>query len=230
MKRFCVITCEHGGNRLPDRFRPLFAGHWAELHSHEGWDRGALRLAREMAAALGGEHHYSVVSRLLVDLNRSIGAPDNLSDVTVTSSLDSSLLDEIFEQYYHPYRRAVERSVAAAIDRGERVLHLSCHSFAEEVDGEVRQAPLGILYDPVRVTETRIAHAWQERLGETLPDSEVRFNYPYLGTDDGLVTTLRGCYPDPLYAGIELEVRRDVIARAGVRGALVAALAAGLAV
>jgi predicted N-formylglutamate amidohydrolase len=227
MKRFCVITCEHGGNRLPERYRPLFAGRWSEVHSHEGWDKGALRLAREMAACLGGEHHYSVVSRLLVDLNRSIGAPDHLSDATL--SLDPALQEEIFDQYYHPYRRAVERSVSAAIDRGERVLHLSCHSFAEEFEGEVRQAPLGILYDPVRVAEERIAQAWKEGLGQTLPDSEVRFNYPYLGTDDGLVTSLRGRYPDPLYAGIELEVRRDVIALASVRGSLVAALAAALA-
>jgi predicted N-formylglutamate amidohydrolase len=227
MKRFCVITCEHGGNRLPTRFRPLFARRWQQLHSHDGWDRGALRLAREMAAALGGEHHWSVVSRLLVDLNRSIGAPDNFSDVTAT--LDSATRTEILEQYYHPYRRSVERSVASAIERGERVLHLSCHSFAEELDGQVRDSQLGILYDPVRLTEQRLANGWKEALKHELPHADPRLNYPYLGTDDGLVTTLRGRYPDPLYAGIELEVRRDVIMDAGVRHKLIKTLAGLLA-
>lgn len=227
MKRFCVITCEHGGNRIPSRFIPLFAGHWALRHSHEGWDRGALRLAREMSAALGGEHHFSIVSRLLVDLNRSVGAPDNLSDMT--ASLEPQVLQEILDTYYHPYRLSVERSVAAAIERGEKVLHLSCHSFAEELDGHVRDAEIGILYDPVRVSEERLAHHWADALKERLPQRQVRFNYPYLGVDDGLVTSLRGRYPDPLYAGIELEVRRDVIMGAAFRGLLVAALAAVLA-
>lgn len=227
MKRFCVITCEHGGNRIPTRFLPLFAGHRELLHSHEGWDRGALRLAREMAATLGGEHHFSVVSRLLVDLNRSVGAADNMSDIT--RSLDMDQQAAILERYYHPYRTSVERSVAAALDRGERVLHLSCHSFAEEMDGEVRDAQVGILYDPVRVSEEGIALRWADALAQAIPDQRVRFNYPYLGTDDGLVTTLRGRYPDPLYAGIELEVRRDAIMDAGFRSTLVKSLADVLA-
>lgn len=227
MRRFCVITCEHGGNRLPARFRPLFADHWALLHSHEGWDRGALRLAREMSAVVGGEHHYSVVSRLLVDLNRSPSAPDHFSDMV--AKLEPAVQREIREQYYHPYRESVERSVAAAIERGERVLHLSCHSFAEELDGERRDAGVGILFDPVRISEVRFAESWQQALAKEMPEQEVRFNYPYLGTDDGLVTTLRGRYPDPLYAGIELEVRRDVIMQPRHRHQLIETLVKVLA-
>ncbi len=227
MKRFCVVTCEHGGNRVPDRFRPLFAGRWQLLRSHEGWDRGALRMAREMAAALGGDHHFSVVSRLLVDLNRSLGATDNFS--SITAALVPELQQEILDTCYHPYRHAVERSIADAIERGERVLHLSCHSFAEELNGKRREAAVGILYDPVRVTEDGIAQRWFEALREALPEQEARFNYPYLGVDDGLVTALRGRYPDPLYAGIELEVRRDVITEARTRQKLVDTLSAVLA-
>jgi predicted N-formylglutamate amidohydrolase len=179
-----------------------------------------------MAAALGGEHHFSIVSRLLVDLNRSPNAPDHLSPPT--AALDPVVQNEIRARYYHPYRESVERSVAASIERGEQVLHLSCHSFAEEVDGEVRDAEVGILYDPVRVSEERLACDWKEELAARLPGRLLRFNYPYLGTDDGLVSTLRGRYPDPSYAGIELEVRRDAIEQPEVRHALVAALAAVL--
>ena len=223
MRRFCIVTCEHGGNRLPKRFRPLFAGHWQLLHSHEGWDRGALRLAREFAAALGGEHHYSVVSRLLVDLNRSVGAPDHFP---MTSELEPAIQQDILDQYYYPYRQSVERSVAAAIQRGEQVLHLSCHSYAEQLDGQPRDAHVGLLYDPVRVAEEQVCLAWKERLGVALPHHLVRLNYPYLGTDDGLVTTLRGRYPNPMYAGVELEVRADVIMQAPFRQALVNSLIA----
>lgn len=222
MKRHLVVTCEHGGNRLPTRFRPLFNGHWQDLHSHEGYDKGSLRLAREMSAALGGDHHYAMVSRLLVDLNRSVGHPENMSPMT--AALDPTAKAAILDQYYHPYRAAVDQSIASAIARGHAVLHLSCHSFAEELDGERRDAEVGLLFDPVRHAELQICQQWQASLGQRLPGRTVRFNYPYLGVDDGLITTLRGRYPDPRYAGIELEVRRDVITASALRGALVQSL------
>ncbi len=222
MTHFFVVTCEHGGNRLPTQFRPLFRDHWPLLHSHEGYDKGALRLARELSAALGGDHHYSVVSRLLVDLNRTLGHPENMSPMT--AALDAATKDSLLEQYYHPYRTAVEHSVAGAIGRGRRVVHLSCHSFAEEMDGQRRDAEVGLLFDPVRHTELILCQQWQRSLEQRMPAITVRQNYPYLGVDDGLITTLRGRYPDPRYAGIELEVRRDAIRSPALRGALVQSL------
>jgi hypothetical protein len=36
----------------------------------------------------------------------------------------------------------------------------------------------------------------------------VRRNYPYRGYADGLTTWLRKRYPDPAYAGIELEINQ----------------------
>src|SRR3954454_24119921 len=70
-----LVTCEHGGNRIPARYRPLFAGAEALLESHRGYDPGALQLGREIAAALDAPLVSANVSRLLVDLNRSIGHP-----------------------------------------------------------------------------------------------------------------------------------------------------------
>ncbi|MDO8299456.1 N-formylglutamate amidohydrolase [Lacisediminimonas sp.] len=224
MKRFVVVSCEHGGNRVPSRFRPLFREHWQLLHSHQGYDKGALRLAREMSEALGGDHHYCVVSRLLVDLNRSVGHPGHFSPIT--AALDPAVQDDILDRYYHPYRAAVEHSIAAAIGGGRHVLHLSCHSFAREIDGRQRTAEVGLLFDPVRHTELIACRTWQQSLAQRMPALTVRLNYPYLGVDDGLITTLRGRFPDPRYAGIELEVRHDALADVAVRGALVQTLAA----
>jgi predicted N-formylglutamate amidohydrolase len=224
MTRFLVVSCEHGGNRVPSRFRPLFREHWPLLHSHQGYDKGALRLAREMAAALGGDQHYCVVSRLLVDLNRSVGHPEHFSPLTTT--LDPTIQDDILHHYYHPYREAVAHSIEAAIGRGEHVLHLSCHSFAAEFKGRQRMAEVGLLFDPVRHAEMIACRAWQQALAQRMPALTVRLNYPYLGVDDGLIPTLRGRFPDPRYAGIELEVRCDAVDDVAVRGALVKTLAA----
>ena len=50
-----LITCEHGGNRIPARYRPLFRRHRAALESHRGYDPGALAVARDIAAAFDAE-------------------------------------------------------------------------------------------------------------------------------------------------------------------------------
>ena len=42
-----VITCEHGGNRIPVRYRGLFKVKKAVLLSHRGYDIGALSLATD---------------------------------------------------------------------------------------------------------------------------------------------------------------------------------------
>ena len=70
-----VITCEHGGNRIPRPYRDLFQAHQALLDTHRGFDPGALIMARELATAFAAPLVASTVSRLLVDLNRSIGHP-----------------------------------------------------------------------------------------------------------------------------------------------------------
>ena len=44
-----LITCEHGGNRVPHAYRNLFASASRLLQSHRGYDAGALALAREIA-------------------------------------------------------------------------------------------------------------------------------------------------------------------------------------
>jgi hypothetical protein len=70
-----VVTCEHGGNRVPHRYRPLFHGLERALETHLGYDFGALRVARDLAAAFRAPVVASTVTRLVVDLNRSIGHP-----------------------------------------------------------------------------------------------------------------------------------------------------------
>ena len=68
-----VISCEHGGSRIPGRYRHLFAGRAALLESHRGWDPGALVMARALSRGLRAPLFASTTSRLLVDLNRKEG-------------------------------------------------------------------------------------------------------------------------------------------------------------
>ena len=67
-----LITCEHGGNRVPPRYRPLFRGHEALLETHRGHDPGALTLARDLTAAFNATLFVATVSRLSNAANRSV--------------------------------------------------------------------------------------------------------------------------------------------------------------
>lgn len=222
-----LITCEHGGNRIPAKYWPLFKKHRALLESHRGYDPGALAVARDFAAAFDAELVYSTTSRLLVELNRSPNHRQLLSDMT--RALPAGERERLLERYYFPYREWVQRQVGDSIARGNRVLHVSCHSFTPRLDGETRRADIGLLYDPKRLNEARFCAAWQSAFRSIEPWLNVRRNYPYRGYADGLTTSLRKRHADSTYAGIELEVNQkyplgDALAWKALRKTLVATL------
>lgn len=201
-----LVTCEHGGNRIPAPYRPLFRGRDDLLLSHRGHDPGALLLARELAAALEAPLVVSTVSRLVIDLNRSPGHPRLFSEVT--RPLPPAARREILQRHYLPYREQVETWIAGRIDRGGRVLHLSAHSFTPVLDGKVRNADVGLLYDPRRPAEAALCRRWQRAMHSLALDVRVRRNHPYTGRSDGLTAWLRRRFPAECYLGIELEVNQ----------------------
>jgi predicted N-formylglutamate amidohydrolase len=203
-----IITCEHGGNEVPAEYAPLFQGQEELLHSHRGWDPGALDLARAMAASLGAPLFAATITRLLVDLNRSRTHRSLFSELT--ASLPESERAEILCKYYDPYRNEVQAAVERHIAAGKAVLQLSAHSFVPEHTGKVRNADLGLLYDPSRETETWFCKSLQQALKVLAPHLKVRRNYPYLGIADGFITCLRRHlpkhFPAQRFAGVEIEV------------------------
>jgi predicted N-formylglutamate amidohydrolase len=225
------ITCEHAGNDVPATYRPLFAGHEHLLATHRGWDPGALTLARDMAERFSAPLYFETTTRLLVDLNRSVGRPELHSEAI--RHLPIGARREILDRYYHPHRRRVEDAVAGLVASGARVLHVASHSFTPELNGQVRTADIGLLYDPARPGEVALACAWREALAASDPSLRVRRNYPYLGKSDGVTMALRRRHPPDRYIGIELEVNQRYVEQGGpawprVRRTLVETLAVAL--
>jgi predicted N-formylglutamate amidohydrolase len=201
-----LITCEHGGNKIPPQYQPLFKKHRGLLETHRGYDPGALAMARDFAKAFDAELVYSTTSRLLVELNRSPRHPQVLS--VATRALPPDERERLLQRYYWPYRNWVEAQVAAAVAAGTGMVHVSSHSFTPKLDGEVRRADVGLLYDPARTRERELCLAWQDEIRHADAGLTVRRNYPYRGTGDGLTTHLRRLHADRDYAGIELEVNQ----------------------
>ena len=208
-----LITCEHGGNRIPQRYRPLFRGFESMLHSHRGYDRGAISMAKELASALDAPMFAGTTSRLLVDLNRYVGHPHLYSEVIWCAS--AAVRREILERHFLPYRNKVESAIADAIHHGSRVIHISSHSFTPVLDGQVRTADIGLLYDPSRPSERELCGRWQASLKTLAPGLVVRRNYPYTGNSAGFTAHLRRKFPDSNYVGIELEINQKHVIKGG---------------
>lgn len=202
-----ILSCEHASNAVPARWRGLFAGEEELLHSHRGWDPGALDLGRCFAAASGAILHVGRVTRLLVDLNRSLENRRALLSPW-TRKLPADEREQILDAYYHPYRSQVESALEAELGAGRDVLHLSVHSFTPVLHDEPRRADVGLLYDPARERELAFATEWRSKLLALEPGLRVRRNYPYRGTDDGFIPWLRMRHPAQRYVGIELEVNQ----------------------
>src|SRR5690606_12802056 len=110
------------------------------LDSHRAYDDGAADVARALAERIGAPLFVADTTRLVVDLNRSIGHPRLFSELT--RGLGQDARARIVERYYRPYRDAVERAVADA-SRGGPVLHVSAHTFTPVLDGLERRADVG---------------------------------------------------------------------------------------
>ena len=163
-----MITCEHGGNRIPAPYRDLFHAHQALLDSHRGCDPGALIMARALATAFAAPLVASTVSRLLVDLNRSVGHPRLHSEAT--RKAPAEVRQRILEHYYQPYRAQAERFVRQAIADHGLVIHLFPQLYAR-ADGKIRDADIGLLYDPARPGEADLCERWKTSLEVVRPIS-----------------------------------------------------------
>lgn len=214
-----ILTCEHAGNRVPERYQQLFASRQARaaLASHRGWDIGARELARTMAKLCRVHKqeglHEVLCTRLLIETNRSLHHRRLFSEFA--QPLDEADRNALIETVYLPHRQKVERLIGGVLARRNRALHVGVHTFTPIFDGEHRRADVALLYDPASALEKRIADAWLKLLAPS--GLLLRRNYPYRGVSDGFTTSLRKRFGCSRYAGIELEVNQRFAPPAGDR-------------
>lgn len=203
-----VVTCEHASRKIPKEYAKLFSSKSAQsaLKTHRGYDIGA----REVAEVLSKKADFFIqgsASRLLIDLNRSLGNKKLFSEWSFLLTEPEKAV--LINHYYSTYRETIKKKISHWIKKGEEVLHISVHSFTPELDGEVRKAEIGLLYDPAHKKEQELARVWQIQLRNLLPAWRIRCNYPYHGKSDGLTTYLRKQFPKN-YLGIEIEINQQL--------------------
>ncbi|WP_027360898.1 N-formylglutamate amidohydrolase [Desulforegula conservatrix] len=202
-----IITCEHGGNKVPGELAEYFSKACKILENHRGYDIGGLELARKISAGLEAPFFYSETTRLVVDLNRSTFSKNLFSEFTCI--LNKEEKDRILEKYYFPYRNKVETEITRLAEE-QGVIHIAVHSFTPVMNDKVRNADIGFLYDPKRKPEKTFCSLWKQKLDKETPSFRTRMNYPYRGISDCLPLKLKKILQPEKYIGIELEINNKI--------------------
>lgn len=212
-----MLTCEHASNKLPAAFKKAVPAE--VLKTHRAYDIGAVQVFRKLVKFAKPEFYCEgKFSRLFVDLNRTITNKSAFSEYyDALEARDKSAAKKAKVQataYWQEYRAAIEKFVDSALKPKTRaarsepeIVHLGIHSFTPVLNGKVRNADIGILYDPTRPQERAYANVIKAEIKRLYPAMKVRFNYPYKGTSDGLTTTLRKKFGQR-YVGIEIEINQ----------------------
>ncbi|MDR5590200.1 N-formylglutamate amidohydrolase [Christiangramia sp. SM2212] len=199
-----LLTCEHAFSDIPKFYQELFKFDNHVLETHEAFDPGAFDLFKYLEP-LADFSKYQRVGRLLIETNRSLHHPKLFS--RFSQDLKNEDKQFLIQKLYQPYRDEIEKKIASWLKNGEKIIHISVHSFTPILNEIERNCDIGLLYDPARIREKEFCSEWKKKMKLINLGYSVRFNYPYLGKADGFTTYLRKKFGTE-YCGIELEINQ----------------------
>lgn len=212
-----VLTCDHASNFMPPEFGTLGLPEDA-LGRHIAWDPGALAVARLMAAAMDAPLVETCISRLVLDCNRPLDAPDLVPPVSETTlipgnaQLSSQEREARIARCWRPFHDTVEAVVEDRLARGLETRLVSVHSFTPVYKGMNRPWQIGIIHDD----DTRLALPLITAL-KGIAGLTVGANEPYSPADRVYFTLERHARSRALPCAM-IEIRNDqVIDAAGHR-------------
>lgn len=147
-----VLTCDHASNFLPAEFGTLGLAE-AELARHIAWDPGALPVARRMAEILDATLIETCISRLVVDCNRPLDAPDLIADLSETTAIPGNAALSPQQRAarvarcWRPFHDTIDAVVEDRLAAGRETWLVSVHSFNPVYKGVVRPWQIGIIHD-----------------------------------------------------------------------------------
>ena len=211
-----LLLCEHASNRIPSAYRALgLSG--IDTERHIAWDIGALGLARQLSALLDAPLAYATYSRLLLDLNRDISAPDSIiehsEDTSIPGNVGLSLPERRLRQQalYEPFHREVDAFISGRLAHGLHMAVLSIHSFTACYHGVTRPWHAGVISQNDRALADAVLAALR-----TEADLVVGDNEPY-GPQDGVFHSVGRHGQARGLPCAMIEVRNDLLADAAAQ-------------
>lgn len=225
-----VIACDHASNFIPAEFENLGLP-LEDLERHIAWDPGARPVALAMSKLLDAPLVCSRISRLVIDCNRPLSAPDLVPPVSETTEVPGNRdlgADDVARraQLAHaPFHAAIDRLLIARERAGMETWLISVHSFTPVYKGVDRPWHIGIIHD----ADDRLAGPMVAALKGVI-GLEVGVNQPYSPADRVYYTLERHGRARGLACAM-IEIRNDEIGdEAGQRkwAELLSAILAGL--
>ncbi|WP_349236670.1 MULTISPECIES: N-formylglutamate amidohydrolase [unclassified Devosia] len=206
-----VIVCDHASNRIPERYGDLGLSQVQRL-SHIAWDPGALAVSRALSDALDAPLVQSTVSRLVIDCNRALDAPDliwTLSEATpilANGNLDEAERQFRISHFHQPYHASIHTLLEARRHAGREAVLVCVHSFTPVYHGVARPWPIGLIHG----SDQRFTRALYDALKAEDPELNVGWNLPY-AAQSGVTLTLEQHGDGRGLESTMIEIRHDEI-------------------
>ena len=206
-----VIVCDHASNRIPTRYGDLGLTPTERL-SHIAWDPGALAVSLQLSERLDAPLVQSTVSRIIIDCNRDIDAPDliwTLSESTRIAANENLGADERqyrIAHFHQPYHAAIDMLLDARLHAGQETILICMHSFTPVYLGIARPWPIGLIHG----VDTGFTTALFNALKAVDASLNIGWNEPYAALN-GVTLTLERHGDGRGLAATMIEIRNDEI-------------------
>lgn len=219
-----VLISDHAGRRLPRCLGNLGVSE-IDLESHIAWDIGIRGVAEPLARSLGAFLAVQNYSRLVIDCNRPLNAPDSIVtrsagvEIPGNRDLSAAAREQRVAEVFRPYHAEVQAEFDRRLAAGRQSVLIAMHSFTPVFMGSARPWHAGVLFN----RDTRLARIVLDllRRDQSLVVGE---NQPYAVSDasDYSIVTYgeRRSIPH-----VEIEIRQDLIGGAAAQLAWAARLA-----
>ncbi|MHA6196126.1 N-formylglutamate amidohydrolase [Pseudomonas wadenswilerensis] len=146
-----ILVCEHASAHIPAPLQRLGLDARA-AEEHIAWDIGALALARQLSEQLDATLISANYSRLLIDLNRPLAAPDSIPERSEIYDVPGNRgLHEATRQYrrdclFTPFHERLAELIDTRLAAGRPVRIVGVHSFTPLYFGQPRSLEVGVLH------------------------------------------------------------------------------------
>ena len=208
-----LIVADHAGQRIPRALGDLGVSA-TDRQTHIAWDIGIREVALGLAEMLGAFVAVQTYSRLVIDCNRPLQAPDSMAErsagveVPGNQGLSQVERQRRIDEIFRPYHAKIEAELALRRREQQPTVLIAMHSFTPVYAGFARPWHMGLLYN----RDARLAEILRRLLSEER-SLVIGDNEPYKVSDasDYSVVT----YGERLQLPhIEIEIRQDLIASA----------------
>ncbi|KRA96767.1 hypothetical protein ASD83_16990 [Devosia sp. Root685] len=206
-----VILCDHASNRIPERYGDLGLSATERL-SHIAWDPGALAVSRVLSDLLDAPLVESTVSRLIIDCNRAIDAPDliwTLSErtrIAANENISPEERDYRIDRFHRPFHGAIDVLLEARRHAGVETFVVCMHSFTPVFLGKKRPWPIGVIHG----RDERFTAAFRDAMAAERPELNIGWNEPYAALN-GVTLTLEKHGDGRGLEATMIEIRNDEI-------------------